>query len=86
MHSSDGSIRGAGQVKGKVNRVRKRLGEEWAKHIERQHNKSTTLVTYFVSIEQLNIYLQGSTQDLKPTYGKFEVYKPRQKKRNNKEV
>ncbi len=73
-------------MKGKVNRVRKRRGEEWARYIEKQHNKSTTLITYFVSIEQLNIYLQGGTQDLKPTHGKFEVYKPKRGRRNNKEV
>jgi len=73
-------------MKGKANKVRKKRGAEWAEYLlEQSLKRHAPVITYNVTIEQLNMYLQGEIKELTPKAGRFEVYQPRRKK-NNTEV
>jgi hypothetical protein len=70
-------------MKGKVNNVRKTNGREWDKMLEKEEvkkAKKADVVTFEVTVENLNIYLNGKTNELPPKNGKFVVYKPKKKK------
>jgi len=68
-------------IKGKVDKCRKARGREWDrqqlnKYI--RYNKKSKIISYHVSINNINIYLANSGE-LIPENGKFEVYKPKKK-------
>lgn len=68
-------------MKGKADSVRKRRGTEWSRFLQRQSLKQRApVITYNVTIEQLNLYLQGEIKELTPKVGRFEVYYPRRRR------
>ena len=73
-------------MKGKADRIRKKRGAEWSEYLlEQSLKRHAPVIVYDVTIEQLNLYLQGKIKELTPKVGRFEVYQPRRKK-NNTEV
>lgn len=78
-------------MKGKADKCRKARGDEWNKALEKHHDRPSTVISYTVNIDQLNIYLAGNSAELPPRHGKFEVYKsnfktPGKSKRRNNNV